>query len=237
MIKVYKFGTAFGMPDASPFVVKVETYLRLTGQKYETATGDVRGAPRKQLPYVDIDGKIIPDSSEIIEHLEAKRAEKFDAHLDAKQRAVATAFKSMLEEHLYFGLLFVRWTIDEGWTVWEPALRDMLATMGVPALMRGMVAKSARKQVVGRAATQGLGRQPRAQVVANCNKLIDAFAEELGDRPYFTGERPTTFDATAYAFGLGTLCPSFDNELRRHAATKKNLVAYVDRLREKYWKD
>lgn len=29
-IKLHKFGPAFGLPDASPFVVKLETYLRLT---------------------------------------------------------------------------------------------------------------------------------------------------------------------------------------------------------------
>src|SRR5262245_9532165 len=104
MIKVHKFGPAFGLSDASPFVMKVETYLKLTGQKYETVIADVRKAPRLQLPYIDIDGKLIPDSTSILEHLEAARSERLDAHLNARQRAVAQAFKSMLEEHLYFGL-------------------------------------------------------------------------------------------------------------------------------------
>jgi glutathione S-transferase len=237
MIKVHKYGPAFGLPDASPFVVKVETYLRLTNQKYETVIADVRKAPRKQLPCVDIDGKVIPDSTAIIEHLEGLRADKLDAHLDAKQRAVGLAFKSMLEEHLYFGLLFMRWTTDDGWTVFEPVLREMLGKMGVPSLMRGMIAKSARKQVVGRAHTQGLGRAPRTEVVARCTKIIDALAEQLGDGPYFWGDKPTTYDATVYAFVRGFLCPAFDNELRKHTATKKNLVQYADRLTEKYWKD
>src|SRR5689334_6212303 len=60
MIKVHKFGPAFGLPDASPFVHKVETYLRLTDQKYETVNADVRKAPRSQLPYIEVDGKKIP---------------------------------------------------------------------------------------------------------------------------------------------------------------------------------
>src|SRR5580700_885965 len=131
-IKVYKFGPQFGLPDASPFVVKVETYLRLTDQKYETITGDVRKAPRKQLPFVEIDGKRIPDSTAIVDTLEAARSGKLDARLDAKQRAVGQAFKSMLEEHLYFCILYMRWATDEGWAVFEPSLREMLGTMGVP---------------------------------------------------------------------------------------------------------
>jgi glutathione S-transferase len=209
----------------------------MTDQPYETHTGDVRKAPRAQLPFVDIDGKIIPDSTDIIDHLEAARAEKLDAHLDEKQRAVALAFKSMLEEHLYFGMLYMRWATDDGWAVFEPKLREMLGAMGVPSLVRGMVSGSARKQVVGRARSQGIGRKPRAEVVAACNKLIDAFSVQMGDSPHFCGDKLTTYDATAYAFAAGMLCPAFDNEVRKHIATKKNLVAYTDRMKEKYWKE
>ncbi len=237
MIKVYKFGPAFGLPDASPFVVKVETYLRMTGQEYVAVTGDVRKAPRAQLPFVDIDGKVIPDSTAILEHLEGARAEKLDAHLDAGQSAVAFAFKSMLEEHLYFGLLFMRWATDDGWTVFEPSLREMLGKMGVPSLMRGIVSGSARKQVVGRTRTQGIGRQPRAELVSTCKRIIDALSVQLGGRPYVCGDKPTTYDATVYAFAAGVLCPAFDNELRKHAATKDNLVSYGDRMKARYWKD
>ena len=237
MIKVYKFGPAFGLPDASPFVMKVETYLRITGQKHEVIAGDVRKAPRKQLPFVEIDGKVVPDSTAIVEMLEAARPEKLDAHLDAGQRAVAQAFKSMLEEHLYFGVLYMRWATDDGWTVFEPTLREMLGKMGVPGLLRGMVCGQARKQVVNRVTVQGFGRQPRSELVANCFKIIDAFAVQLGDRKYFCGDKPTTYDATAYAFGAGILCPAFDNELLKHSKTKSNLVSYVDRMKDQYWKE
>ena len=237
MIKVYKFGPAFGLPDASPFVMKLETYLRITAQKYEAISGDVRKAPRKQMPYVDVDGKIVPDSEAIVEMLEAARSEKLDAHLDAGQRAVAVAFRSMLEEHLYFGVLYMRWVTDDGWTVFEPSLREMLGNFGVPGLMRGIVAKSARKQVTNRVYTQGLGRQPRTELVGNCIKMIDALSEQLGDRQYFCGDKPSTYDATVYAFTAGLLCPAFENELLKHSKTKKNLVSYADRLKDQYWKE
>ncbi|HXX66122.1 MAG TPA: Tom37 metaxin N-terminal-like domain-containing protein, partial [Polyangiaceae bacterium] len=196
MIKVYKFGPAFGLPDASPFVMKVETYLRITGQKYEAHTGDVRKAPRKQLPFVDVDGKIIPDSTQIVAYLESRRESRLDTHVDPAQHAIAVAFRSMLEEHLYFGVLFMRWATDDGWAIFEPTLRQMLGDFGVPGLMRGMVAKSARKGTVARTTRQGLGRQPRTEVVGRCTEMIDALATQLGDKPYFCGDKPTTFDAT-----------------------------------------
>jgi glutathione S-transferase len=235
MLTLHKFGPSFGLPDASPFVMKVETYLRMTGQAYETKVGDVRKAPRAQLPVLEIDGKLIPDSTQIIDHLEGLREKKLDAHLDAKQHAVALAFKSMLEEHLYFGILFMRWATDDGWMVFEPVLKEMLGGMGVPGLMRGMVSKSARKHTAGRARTQGIGRQPRSEVTATCNKLLDALDVQLGEGPYFFGDQPTTYDATVYAFSAGALCPAFDNEVRKHAASKKNIVAYETRFKAKYW--
>ena len=237
MLTLHKFGPAFGLPDASPFVTKVETYLRLTAQKYDSISADVRKAPRSQLPVLDIDGKLVPDSTAILDTLEAAREEKLDAHLDGQQRAVGLAFKSMLEEHLYFGVLYMRWATDDGWAVFQPTLRDMLGNMGVPGFMRGLISKKARKQVIGRGRTQGMGRQTRDEVVATCKKILDALAEQLGDGPFFFGAKPTTYDATVYAFVAGVLCPAFDNELFKHASTKKNLVAYAGRMKQKYWAD
>lgn len=237
MIKLYKFGPAFGLPDASPFVMKLETYLRITGQKYEAINGDPRKSPRGMMPYVDVDGKLVPDSAAIITMLEASRPEKLDTHLDAGQRAVAIAFRSMLEEHLYFSVLYMRWATDEGWAVFEPSLREMLGNFGVPGIMRGMVSRSARKQVIDRVSRQGVGRQPRSEVVPRSMELIDALCQQLGDKPYFCGDRPTTYDATVYAFAAGLLCPAFDNELLEHSKTKKNLVDYESRLKAQYWKD
>jgi glutathione S-transferase len=237
MIKLHKFGPSFGLPDASPFVMKVETYLRMTGQKYEAVTGDVRKAPRRMLPVVDIDGTIVVDSSNIIEKLEAARADKLDAHLDAKRRAIAQAFKSMLEEHLYFGLLYMRWVTDDGWAVFEPALRELLGSFGVPSFLTGVVGGQARKQTRERTLKQGLGRRSRAEIVDSCVRILDALDEQLGAGPWFFGDQPATLDATVYAFAAGTLCPAFDNEVRKHAATKANLTSYCGRVKDACWND
>jgi glutathione S-transferase len=237
MIKLHKYGPAFGLPDPSPFVCKVETYLRLVGQPYEAVSGDVRKAPRRQLPVAEIDGVLVPDSARIIEAIESRRPQRMDAHLDAQTRAVAVAFQAMLEAELYFGMLFFRWACDDGWAVFEPGLRDMLGRMRIPSVVRGAIARSARKYTVTRTKAQGIGRRPRAEVVSICSEIIDAVTVQLGDKPYICGDRPTTYDATVYAFSLGVLCPAFDNELRRHTAAKNNLGAYVERIRSTAWAD
>lgn len=235
MITVHKYGPAFGLPDGSPFVVKVETYLRMTGQAYEVALADVRKAPRKQLPFIELDGERIPDSSTIIARLEARRGDALDAHLDAAQRATGLAFKTMLEEHLYFGLLYLRWATPAGWAVFEPTLRAMLGAMGVPSLLRGLVAKKARQQVIARGRIQGMGRRPHAEIITTCTAMVDALAQQLGDGPFFLGAQPSSVDATVYAFVSGMLCPAFTHEVRAHAEARPNLVAYAARMHAAYW--
>lgn len=235
MIKVHKYGPAFGLPDASPFVTKVETYLRLVGEPYETVIADVRKAPRKQLPCAEIGGELVPDSSNIIEAIERTRPQRLDAHLTEAERAVALAFKTMLEEHLYFAMLYLRWTTDAGWAVFQPQLRTMLAGMGVPRLLLGMICTKAREQVAGRVRSQGLGRRPHAEIVATGAHILDALSTQLGDRRFVCGDQPTTFDATTYAFVAGVLCPAFPNELHQHARGRANLVAYAGRMEQAYW--
>jgi len=47
MITLYQFVSWPGLPNFSPFCMKVENYLRLTRAEYKTAVADVRKAPKK----------------------------------------------------------------------------------------------------------------------------------------------------------------------------------------------
>ena len=50
MITLYTFGPAFGLPDPSPFVTKVEVLLKMAGLAYGTNTTGFRRAPKGKLP-------------------------------------------------------------------------------------------------------------------------------------------------------------------------------------------
>ena len=50
MIKLVQFPPAFGLPNASPFCMKLETYLRMAGLPFELNNkGDVMKAPKGKL--------------------------------------------------------------------------------------------------------------------------------------------------------------------------------------------
>jgi glutathione S-transferase len=236
MLTVHKFGPAWGIPDISPFVVKLETYLRLAGIPYEAKAGDPRKAPKKKLPYVvDDGGVVLGDTRFIIEHLETKRGISLDARLTPRDRAVAAAFQSMLEEHLYWVMVYERWQIEANWERFTPTLRQLFAGAGVPGPMTGVVSAIARKGMLKQLQAQGTGRHSPPEVGRIGERIVSALAEQIGEGPYFFGAEPATIDATAYAFTVALLEAPFDGPARDAVARKESLKAYVGRVKQRCW--
>jgi glutathione S-transferase len=235
MLTLYKYTPAWGLPDLSPFVLKLETYLRMAKIPYRTALGDPRKAPKGKLPYIEHDGALVGDSSLAIERLKKDLGDPLDARLDDHRRAIGTAFKSALEEHLYFVIVYERWKIDENWERYAPVMRDLLAQAKVPFPLRGLVLRQARRNVLKSLHGQGTGRHARDEVSRIGNALVTSVADSLGDSPFLLGPEPTSFDATAYAFLASLMDPPFDSSVRDTANARPSLRAYVDRMKSAYW--
>jgi glutathione S-transferase len=235
MVTLYKFAPALGLPDVSPFVVKLETYLKMAKIPYEGRPGDPRKAPKRKLPYIEHEGTTVSDSSFAIEHLKGAFGDSLDARLDMRQRALGTAFKSMLEEHLYFVVVYQRWKLDEGWATYTPVMREILAKAGVPSIFRGLVLRQIRGDALKKLDGQGTGRHTPAEVERVGKTIIASVGEQLGDGPFFLGAEPSSFDATAYAFLASVMDPPFVSEVKDAANARPNLRAYVDRMKAAYW--
>jgi glutathione S-transferase len=235
MLTLYKFIPAWGLPDLSPFVLKLETYLRMAKIPYRTALGDPRKAPKGKLPYIEHEGALIADSSLAIERLKKDLGDPLDARLDDRQRAIGTAFKSAFEEHLYFVIVYERWKVDENWARYAPVMRDLIAQAKVPSPLRGLVLRQARRDMLKKLHGQGTGRHARDEVCRIGNGLVTSVADYLGDSPFFLGSEPTSFDATAYAFLAGLMDAPFDSSVRDTANARPSLRAYVDRMKSAYW--
>ena len=76
---------------------------------------DPRNAPRGKLPYIEDDGDIIPDSANIRHYLETKYVVDFDIDLNDRQRAIGHAAATMIEERLYWAIVYSRWMDDTNW--------------------------------------------------------------------------------------------------------------------------
>ena len=232
MITLHTFGPAFGLPDPSPFVTKVEVLLKMAGLPYRTDTTGLRGAPKGKLPYIDDDCERVADSTFIRWHLENKYRIDFEKGLSPEQRAIAWAFEKMAEDNLYWALVDARWFDNTNF-----ARGPKKFFQKIPAPMRPFLIAFIRRQLRRTLNGQGMGRHRPAEIVALGTRSITATAEFLGSKPFFIGSEPTGIDATIFAFVAGTLCPRFDTPLRTEAERHDNLRRYVGRMTARYYPD
>lgn len=230
MITLYTFGPAFGLPDPSPFVMKAEILLKMSGLAYRTDPSGFRKAPKGKLPYIDDDGSKVPDSTFIRWHLEKKHGIDFDRGLTPEQRAAAWAFEKMAEDHLYWVGMDARWNDDDNFAKGPAKFFER-----VPALLRPILVPIIRRKVRNSMKAQGMGRHSRSEIVALGARSIEAMADYLGSKPYFMGSEPTGVDATMFAFAVATLCPVFETPLRTAAEKRDNLKHYVGRMTARYY--
>lgn len=231
MITLYQFGPAMGLVDPSPFVMKADLLLKLSGLSYRRVRGDMRKAPKGKLPYIDDDGQIVADSTLIRLHLADKHGLTLDAGLSEAQKALAWSVDCMLGDHFYWGIVHERWMVDEHF-----ARGPSVFFKGVPALLRGLVTTLVRRKVRANLWGQGMGRFSAAERLRLLEADVAALSALLGDKPYFMGETATWIDASVYAFVSGALTDAMgETPSRVLVAARPNLAAYAERLRAEFY--
>jgi glutathione S-transferase len=212
--------------NVSPFTLKLECWLRLAEIPYSVrATTDLASAPRRKLPYIEDDGRVIGDSSLIIAHLKESRGIDPDAGLGERELAEALALQRLLEDHLYYVIAYSRWIDPDGWASVGEAFFESF-----PAVLRPPARLLVRRRMARLLHLQGLGRYSRDEVYAMGQADLRACAELLGDRPFFLGERLTTLDAIAFGFLANVLLVPVETELKRIAQALPNLVAWTEAM-------
>ena len=233
MIQLYQFAPAFGLPNASPFCMKLETYLRMAGVPFEIprfSLKDLQKAPKGKLPYI-VDGtRTVADSSLIIDYLKSTHGDPLDNWMNAEQRAVALAWQRLLEEHLYWVALYVRWVEAEGW-----ALTRQVFFKGLSAPLSWIVPPMARRGMRQELHGHGMGRHSREEVHALGCRDLTALADFLGDKPFMMGEQPCSLDAVVYAFLANLLWVPLENPVKAHAQKYPQLERYCERMKSRYY--
>jgi glutathione S-transferase len=230
-VVLQKFFPVWGLPDLSPFCFKAEVYLKLAGIPYTTEFGDSRKAPKSKLPVLIDGARVVPDSSAIIEHLERTRSKSLDAGLTPRQRAIATAVKSMLEEQMYFVVVYQRWKEDHNWAIYKPVFVELVGKLGVPGFLRGLVVGQVRKQMLAQLHGQGLGRHTPEEIVAIGTRILESISE-LCEGPFFFGEQRSTLDATVYAFVASLIAAPFPGPLQDRARNDAKLSGYCAHMKQ-----
>ncbi len=229
-ITLYCFRPVAGLPDASPFVTKTMTLLRMANLDYVEDRGGFSKAPKGKQPYINDDGEIVADSTFIRLHIEKKYGRDFDAHLTDEQRAIGWCVEKMCEEHLYWIIARTRWMDDANFERGPARFFDR-----VPAIVRPLVKWFIRRKIAKSLWAQGMGRHSAAELDTLGVRDIEALSTLIGDKAYLFGDKPCGADATVFAFIASALSPIAETAMRDAALAKPNLVAYRDRMMRTYF--
>ncbi len=231
MITLYQFEPAFGLPNASPFCMKMETYLRMAGLPFEIAPkANMMKAPKGKMPYIEDNGRAIADSSLIIEYLKRTYGDRLDAKLTSEQRAIALAMQRLMEEHLYWAAVYPRWFEPDGWRLTRQAFFGKL-----PRPLKAIVPTIARRGMKREMHGHGMGRHSSEEIYAIGKADLGALADFLGDKPFFMGDQPSSLDAVAYAFLANLIWVPLDTPMKSYAVNRPNLEAYCQRMKARYY--
>jgi len=234
MIILCGFGPAFGLPDASPFVLKVDTYMRMAGIPFEYKNGidNLKIAPKKKLPVILDGDRIVPDSQEIIEYLKTEKNADLDSWLSPEQKAISYLATKSIDENFYWCLVNSRWVNMDTW----PTTRETLFS-SMPFPIKQILPVILRKGVIKDLKAHGIGRHSNAELLHIGQQNLQSLSDLLGDKPFFMGDKPCTLDATAYGILAELILATVDNDLNAAARKYPNLVAFCDRIKAQYFPD
>ncbi len=232
MITLHSFGPVFGVMDASPFVVKVDLFLRAAQLEYnvKVGAGYLKKSPKGKLPFIVDDGEKIGDSAFILEHLKSKYHIDLDSHLTEQERATSYLINKSIEENLYWCLVYSRWADDKTWPIAKEAF-----FAGVPFPVSAIVPSIIRKGVIKNLHGQGISRHSHDEVLQITDKSLSALSVLLGENSYFFGDKISTCDVSAYAILCQFYLVDYTSEFNALAQKYGNLKAYCERIQSEYY--
>lgn len=229
MLELLQFSPAFGLMNPSPFCMKVEVFLRLAGLPYRCLNGQVpMRMPKRKLPVLRDGATVVADSEQIITYLQHRYAAQLPPALRGPESARDHAIRRMLEEHMVFVGLWMRWVDDAGW----PHLKQGMFGRA-PWLVRHVVIPLVRRKMRRDLWGQGIARHTKAEICARGCADLDAVLELLGDSAYFGGDEPNPLDACVYAFTANLVWVPIASPTREYARSLPKLVAYAERMKQR----
>ncbi|MCK5880438.1 MAG: glutathione S-transferase family protein [Sinobacterium sp.] len=225
MIDLYIPDRAFGLPNISPFCMKLEGFLRVADIPHQIIfENNPAKGPKRKVPFIRDSGMSIGDSEIIIEYLESKFDIDMDGHLSPHQKAIHHSCTRMLEEHLFWALTYSRWDNKDN--------RDtMIATLlsDVPPPISTFLAWRFKKQILSQLDGHGLGRHNEDEIYKKAGKDIAALSELLGMHEWFGIDYVSKLDLVALSFLSNCLLEEMPSPLAKSIKARPNLVAFVDR--------
>ncbi|EDV22436.1 uncharacterized protein TRIADDRAFT_5603, partial [Trichoplax adhaerens] len=216
--------------SSSPFVLKLQTFLRMANIKYVHDPKNHFGRKGK-MPWIELDGKDYCDSTFIIEFLRERFNLKIDNNLNEQQQSLARVIQKTIEENTLWAMIAYPRFVED--FEWFRQTSDLPWIVGIA--FRIAIIPSIKKSMN----RHGIGRHSPEEIRHIAKGDVKALSNLLNDKKYFLGDEPSTIDAVVFGFLANVLCGlrngSWPNQMIKKEAP--NLVAFFERMKEKYWPD
>ncbi len=235
MIKLYGSVPGWTVPCLGPMTTKVAYYLTLAGLSFEFVTTDLsqldRDSPNGKVPFIDDEGTLLADSTLIIDHLRRRYGDALGMGVTPREAATMLAFNRLIDDHLYWISVVQPRYVDDG--DWHRYLCMIARTDNLSPEAEAF-GDAWRARVLNGYHNAGWARLSSETLYARARADIDALSDQLGERPYFMGDEPRWIDASALSILRHIIDAPFSFDTKHHGATKRNLVAYMKRMKEQF---
>ena len=141
------------------------------------------------------------------------------------------AWNRMIDEHTYWvAVIQPRWRETANWEIY---LRIIAGTDDVPPALRAF-ADDFRYRILTEFMLGGWGRMPAEVIYKRARNDVDALSNFLDGKPYFMGKEPRSIDASVLSILRHTIDTPFQFDTKDYAQSKKNLVDYMARMKERF---
>lgn len=211
----------------SPFCMKVRSILAYKGVSYErvpvlgpSLMELVRRSNVRKVPALDVDGRMIVDSTDIAYEIERLFPEPSILPTTAHLRGLSHALEDWSDEALYYLGLYYQWIEPRGRPMVRKAFGATPLGIGARLFYQRRIAAQLRGQGTGRKSVDHIANDLRRE----CSALVNL----LSDRPFLLGDAPYLCDFAVNAQLVYMSRPPGSAEILHEFAP---LGAYMERMK------
>merc|ERR1711990_1259232 len=242
MVYLFQFTRSPQIPSISPFCLKLESWLKLHGIKYQNEDHKCKHRSKKGLlPFIELNGEEIADSNMIIETLSKKFEKEMPAELTADQKNVQHAMIAMVENHLHWTIVYWRSKdVDNILKGYKLNLQTAIGSKAPASILNFYFKYTFCRKGLKKVRANGMGVHTAEEIENFGKKDLQTLSEMLGEKEFFFGDEPAMLDMVVFSHvaQLAMVDKEFPCPLRDYLeADCKNLAGLVNRMKDRCWGD
>merc|ERR1712002_750045 len=242
MVYLFQFQRSPVIPSISPFCLKLESWLKLHGIKYQNVDHKCKFRSKKgMLPFIELNGEEIADSNIVIDTLSKKFEKSMPAELTQDQKNVQHAMIAMVENHLHWTMVYWKSKdVDNILKGYKLNLQSAIGSKAPASLLNFYFKYTFCRKGMKKVRSNGMGAHTAEEIESFGKKDLQTLSEMLGDKEFFFGDEPAMLDLVVFSHvaQLVMVDKEYSCPLRDYLeADCKNLVGLVNRMKDRCWAD